>query len=360
VAHDFNNLLTVIIGHVGMMLSDVREAESRESLEAVQGAAERAAALTKQLLAFSRRRMMRSQTMNLNETIQNLMEMLRRLIKANIQLTFLPGRDLGSVKADPNEIERVLLNLVVNAQDAMPAGGSLTIETANVHADPAQPEDSGGRDYVQITVLDTGVGMDRATQSRVFEPFFTTKEPNEGTGLGLSVVYGIVRQSGGFIRMESEPGKGTSFRILLPRVAVLPAVPRTAPRTGDLPRGAETILFAEDDPAIRKLVTHSLEGLGYRVLAVPDGVAALTAANEWPGEIHLLLSDFIMPSLGGRELAARLRNHDPGLKILFISGYAGNAVTDKELQLSEVSFLQKPFSLDVLARTIRAILDEVK
>jgi PAS domain S-box-containing protein len=357
VAHDFNNLLTVIVGHIGMMLSDPREIESKESLEAVQSAAERAAALTKQLLAFSRRQMMRSQTMNLNEVIQNLMGMLTRLIKENIRLEFHPGDNLGSVKADPNEIERVLLNLVVNAQDAMPGGGLLTIETANVHTDPHQPEESGGRDFVRITVRDTGVGMDPDTQARVFDPFFTTKEPSEGTGLGLSVVYGVVRQSGGFIRLESEPGVGTAFRVFLPRVAVLQPASRVPARSGNLPRGSETILFAEDDAAIRKLVTHSLEGLGYRVLAVPDGVAALATAQQWPDIIHLLLSDFIMPSLGGRELASRLRTIDPALKVVFISGYAGHSVTERELQLGDVCFLQKPFSLDVLARTVREVLD---
>jgi PAS domain S-box-containing protein len=359
VAHDFNNLLTVIIGHVGIMLADPRETDSLESLEAVQGAAERAAALTKQLLAFSRRQMMRSQTMNLNEVIQNLMGMLKRLIKENIELEFIPGSSLGTVKADPNEIERVLLNLVVNAQDAMPSGGRLTIETANAHidGDPHQPGEAGGRDYVQITVRDTGIGMDRETQARVFEPFFTTKEPNEGTGLGLSVVYGVVRQSGGFVRLESQPGQGTAFRVFLPRIAVVSVAPRVPPRSANLPRGSETILFAEDDAAIRRLVTHSLEGLGYRVLAVPDGIAALAAAKEWRGEIHLLLSDFVMPSLGGRELAARLRNADPLLKVVFISGYAGHSVTEKELQLGDVWFLQKPFSLDLLARTVRGVLD---
>jgi PAS domain S-box-containing protein len=359
VAHDFNNLLTVIIGHVGIMLADPRETDSLESLEAVQGAAERAAALTKQLLAFSRRQMMRSQTMNLNEVIQNLMGMLKRLIKENIELEFIPGSSLGTVKADPNEIERVLLNLVVNAQDAMPLGGRLTIETANAHidGDPHQPGEPGGRDYVQITVRDTGIGMDRETQARVFEPFFTTKEPNEGTGLGLSVVYGVVRQSGGFVRLESQPGQGTAFRVFLPRIAVVSVAPRVPPRSANLPRGSETILFAEDDAAIRRLVTHSLEGLGYRVLAVPDGIAALAAAKEWRGEIHLLLSDFVMPSLGGRELAARLRNADPLLKVVFISGYAGHSVTEKELQLGDVWFLQKPFSLDLLARTVRSVLD---
>jgi PAS domain S-box-containing protein len=359
VAHDFNNLLTVIIGHVGMLLSDGQDEASRESLEAVQGSAERAAALTKQPLAFSRRQMLRSQTVNLNEVIRTLMGMLSRVIKENIQLVFIPGNDLGSIRADPNEIERVLLNLAMNAQDAMPAGGVLTIETANVRPDASlipQPDELKAREYVQIVVRDTGFGMDRETQARVFEPFFTTKQPNEGTGLGLSVVYGVVRQSGGYIRLESAPGSGATFRIFLPRVPSDPK-PETSTAREASPHGTETILFAEDDAAIRRLVTGYLEGLGYRVLSAEDGVAALKLANSWKGEIHLLLTDFVMPTVGGRELAVRLREADPGLKVVFISGYAGHSVTERDLNSADGHFLQKPFSMDALARIVRGALD---
>jgi signal transduction histidine kinase/ActR/RegA family two-component response regulator len=360
VAHDFNNLLTVIIGHVGMMLSDAVDAESRDSLEAVQGAAERAAALTKQLLAFSRRQMLRSETVDLNDVIRNLLGMLARVIKENIELAFVPGSELGSVKADRSEIERVLLNLAVNAQDAMPDGGCLTIETSNALPDStlfSQPDDAGQREYVQLVVRDTGFGMDRETQARAFDPFFTTKEPNEGTGLGLSVVYGVVRQSGGYIRLESEPGAGTTFRIFLPRVAPEAASPRQPARAEAPPRGSETILFAEDDAAIRRLVAGYLENLGYRVLTARDGLEAMKVAQSSPRQIQLLLTDFIMPVVGGRELAARLKSADPGLRVVFISGYAGNSGSETDLEPAEGYFLQKPFSMDTLAKTVRGALD---
>jgi PAS domain S-box-containing protein len=360
VAHDFNNLLTVIIGHVGMMLSDAEESCARESLEAVQAAAQRAAALTKQLLAFSRRQMLRTQTVDLNQVIRNLMGMLARLIRENIELVFVPGDDLGSVRADPNEIERVLMNLAVNAQEAMPAGGTLTIETANVRPDaaPIPPsENPAAGEFVRIVVRDNGVGMDRETQARVFEPFFTTRKTNEGTGLGLSVVYGVVRQSGGFIRLESEPGAGTTFTIFLPRVPAGQTQAPPAPRPESPPRGSETILLAEDDVAIRQLVSDFLGRLGYRVVSAQDGVEAEKAAISRAGEIQLLVTDLVMPTAGGRELAAKLRGADPRLKVVFISGYAGNSVPDSDLLSPEGYFLQKPFSMDALAKTVRAALD---
>jgi len=297
------------------------------------------------------------------------MAMLGRLIKENIELAFVPGEDLGCVKADPHEIERVLMNLAVNAQDAMPGGGRLTIETSNVRSDPApiyqtenravreQTENRALREYVQIVVRDTGFGMDRETQARVFEPFFTTKHASEGTGLGLSVVYGVVRQSGGYIRLESAPGAGTTFRIYLPRVTQHASSAPQAMRAESAPRGSETILFAEDDAAIRRLVASYLEGLGYKVLTASDGVQALRLAQSTPGDIQLLLTDFIMPIVGGRELAARLKSLDPGLKVVFISGYAGHSVSENDLQSTDGYFLQKPFSMDLLARTVRGALD---
>jgi two-component system cell cycle sensor histidine kinase/response regulator CckA len=332
----------------------------RESLVAVKAAAEKAAALTKQMLAFSRRQVLRSQTVNLNDLLGNLMGILTRLIKENIELVMIPGERLGSVKADPNELERVILNLVVNAQDAMPGGGRLTIETSNVGPDDypdREPHEFRRGDYVQVLVRDTGIGMDRETQARAFEPFFTTKEQHQGTGLGLSVVYGVVRQSGGHIRLESEPGVGTTFRIYLPSV-LCAAEDAPSPPPWSLPRGTETILFAEDDPAIRGLLVPFLERLGYHVLSVPDGTAAIGAAQSFSGEIHLLLSDIVMPRMGGRELAKSLKaNHHPKLKIVFISGYTGNQAVANDLLAEGASFLQKPFSLDVLAKTVRAALD---
>jgi PAS domain S-box-containing protein len=360
VAHDFNNLLTVINGHVEMLLSESHDPVSQERAGEVKQAVEKAAVLTKQLLAFSRRQVLRSRTVNLNDVIRKLMGMLIRVIKENIELTFVPGDDLGSVNADPNEIERVLLNLAVNAQDAMPMGGRLLIETANIRVEEQtglHPDELPAGDYVEVVVRDTGVGMDRETQAHAFEPFFTTKQPNEGTGLGLSVVYGVIRQSGGCIRLQSEPGAGTTFRIYLPRVTAAPAPAHEPASLAERPRGSETILLAEDDASVRKLVADTLESLGYRVLSAPDGQVAVSMARSYPGEIHVLLSDFVMPMVGGRELATELKSMTPDLKVVFMSGYAGHTVTEKDLELAGVSFLQKPFSMDLLASTVRTVLD---
>jgi two-component system cell cycle sensor histidine kinase/response regulator CckA len=362
VAHDFNNLLTVISGYAEMLLSRPLEPQSRQPLTAVKEAAEKAAALTKQMLAFSRRQVLHSQTVNLNDILRNLIAILTRLIKENIELILIPGDDLWSVNADPNEIERVILNLAVNAQDAMPRGGRLTIETASLGADERlalESETLKDGDYVQIIVRDTGIGMDTDTQARAFEPFFTTKQPNEGTGLGLSVVYGVVRQSGGCILLESEPGTGTTFRIYLPRVDAEPATAHEfGARQRALPRGSETILLAEDDPAVRGLLAPFLENLGYQVLTVTDGEDAIGISQSYAAEIHLLLSDLIMPKVGGQELAARLKSTDrPNVKVLFISGYAGHAVAAEDLESDGACFLQKPFSMDLLANTVRGALD---
>jgi PAS domain S-box-containing protein len=362
VAHDFNNLLTVVAGHVEIMLASARDSDLYGRLMEVKLAAEKAASLTRQLLAFSRRQVLRSRTLNLNDVIGKMTGMLGRLIKENVELLFLPGDDLGSVKADPNEIERVLLNLAVNAQDAMPHGGRLTVATCNVRVELQAAFESDGLkagDYVQIMVHDTGIGMDRDTQARAFEPFFTTKQPNEGTGLGLSVVYGVVQQSGGSIQLDSAPGAGTTFRIYLPRVASEAASLREPPAAAALPRGSETILFAEDDAAIRTLVSRALESLGYRILCASDGAAAVGLWESWGKDVHLLLTDLVMPNMGGRDLAAKLRRTVPGMKVLFISGYAGAAVLEKELELPGVWFLQKPFTMDALANTVRGVLDGV-
>jgi two-component system, cell cycle sensor histidine kinase and response regulator CckA len=360
VAHDFNNLLTVIGGHVELLLGELTDPETRDRLDEVKGATEKAADLTRQLLAFGRRQVLRSRVVNLNKVIAKLMGMLRRVIKANVELRFEPGDALATVNADPNEIERVLLNLAINAQDAMPVGGTFTIETANIEID----ETTAGRDlprpgeYVQILVRDTGIGMDGETQARAFEPFFTTKHASEGSGLGLAVVYGVVRQSGGHISLASEPGAGTAFRIYLPRVGAVAVTSTEAPPAlAALPGGNETILFAEDDRAIRSLISRVLEKLGYRVLAAEDGAAGIEIAHAHSGDIHLLLSDIIMPAVGGHELAARLKAEKPDLKVVFISGYAGHQLAATELEAGGVCFLQKPVPMDVLANTIRGVLD---
>jgi len=358
VAHDFNNLLTVIAGHVELLLENAG-GPARERLMEIRLASEKAAGLTRQLLAFSRRQVLRSRTVDLNQIAGNLMGLLGRVMRQDIDLVFEPGADTGCVNADPHEIERVLMNLAVNAQDAMPAGGRLTIRTARVtvRGQRSRPPDAPkAGEYAQLIVQDTGVGMDQETQARIFEPFFTTKAPHEGTGLGLAVVYGIIRQSGGYIHVESQPGAGTTFRICLPRVATEPAPPPAQPSvTKRLPHGSETILVAEDDASIRALVGRALEALGYQVISATDGLAALKLAEQHAGTIHLLLTDLIMPGLGGHELAVRLHSLRPELKVVFISGYAGQSPPGRELE--NRIFLQKPFSLDALAGAIRAALD---
>jgi two-component system, cell cycle sensor histidine kinase and response regulator CckA len=360
VAHDFNNLLTVIGGHVEMLMNSAADPALHDRLSAVKQASDRAAELTRQLLAFSRRQVLQSKVVNLNEVVQRLIAMLNRLIKENVELTFLPARDLGFVRIDPYQIEQVLINLTVNAQDAMPKGGQLTIETRNVHVPGPSgryTDDIAPGDYVLIVVLDTGHGMEREVQARIFEPFFTTKKMGQGTGLGLSMAYGVVQQSGGHIRLESKVGEGTTFRIYLPRVAgsLAGARPMLVPPT--LPRGTETILLAEDESSVRELIGTYLQGLGYHVLTASNGVAGIAVAKSYTETIHLLLSDFVMPKLGGRELAAELKKITPQLKVIFLSGYAGHAVTAKDLDLPDARFLPKPLSLEALAKTVRDVLD---
>jgi PAS domain S-box-containing protein len=356
VAHDFNNLLTVIGGHVEMMAAKVEDAELRERLGEVKQAADRAAQLTRQLLAFSRRQVLQSKVVNLNTVVQQLLGMLRRLIKESVELSFVPARDLGFVRIDPSQIEQVLVNLTVNAQDAMPNGGRLMIETRNMRVD-GPPGDLPAGDYVMLLVRDTGHGMDREVQARIFEPFFTTKKMGQGTGLGLSMAYGVVQQSGGHIRLESRPGAGATFRIYLPRVAGSAAESKPMAASLNLPRGTETILLAEDEGSVRELIGSYLESLGYHVLAASNGAAGMELARSYSEPIHLLVSDFVMPKLGGRELASELKKRIPQLKVIFLSGYAGHAVAPKDLDFVDARFLAKPLSLDVLAKMVRATLD---
>jgi PAS domain S-box-containing protein len=310
VAHDFNNLLMVIGGNVEIMMNQTRDINLYQRLTEVRQAADQAAALTRQLLAFSRRQVLQTKVINLNQVIGNQVGMLARLLREDIELIFIPAQDLGFVRADPFQIEQVLMNLVLNAQDAMPGGGRLTIETGNVKLDghsKKQTEEVEPGSYVQIIVRDTGHGIDSDLQARIFEPFFTTKKAGEGTGLGLSMVYGIVKQSGGHIRLESQTGEGSTFRICLPRVAAPEAVGQPPAVRALAPRGCETILLAEDEENVRTLVTNFLQTLGYHVLAAPDGSVAMEMAQSHRGHIHLLLSDFVMPKVGGRELGAALK-----------------------------------------------------
>lgn len=360
VAHDFNNLLTVVKGQVETILLEIGDrGPLRHRLEEVAKAADRASTLTRQLLAFSRQQVLESRVLDLNAVIAAVSQMLARLIGENIELTFVPGSDLGCVNADPNQIEGVLMNLVVNARDAMPEGGQLTIETHNIHLDTTYTCRHAivkPGDYVALIVSDTGHGIDNETQGHIFEPFFTTKKPGEGTGLGLSMVYGVVKQSGGYVWAYSEPGRGATFKIYLPRVNDPVEATTPAPLTFS-PGGNETILFAEDEDSVRHLISGFLGNMGYRVLQASNSQSARQIAHSQQGEIDLLLSDVVMPGSDGRELAEELRKTFPRLKVIFTSGYPGDAVVRHGILESGSAFVQKPFSMQFLAKKIREILD---
>jgi PAS domain S-box-containing protein len=368
VAHDFNNLLMVVKGHAEMLLDRLpassadRQSPARQNVEQIQQAAERAAGLTRQLLAFSRMQVLQPRVLDLNEVVAGMIQMVSRVIGANIELAFLPGANLGRVKADPSQIEQVALNLVVNARDAMPDGGRLTIETSNVHLDRDYATEHAVVDpgrYVMLTVSDTGIGMDAATQARIFEPFFTTKSQGRGTGLGLATVYGVVKQSGGYVWVYSEVGHGTTFKVYLPMVQA-PAEKKAPekPASGHEP-GTETILFVEDEQSVRELVSEYLAARGYQVLDAADGMQALEIAAAHKGKIQLLITDVVMPRLSGRELATRLAATRPDLKVLYISGYTDDSIFRHGVLEGGMAFLQKPFNLKALATKIRDILEGV-
>ena len=361
VAHDFNNLLTAIFGYVEMVIEELpADSASRADLEEVLKAAGRAATLTRQLLAFSRQQVLQPRVLSINDVVQDVETMLRRLIGENIALRTVLAPDLGNVRADASQLEQVLMNLVVNARDAMPMGGKLSIETANAeltgeYANQQQPVVPGP--YVMLAVTDTGIGMSPEIRARVFEPFFTTKEKGQGTGLGLSTVYGIVKQSGGYVWMYSEPGRGTTFKTYLPLVDA--PVEKTAPATA-VPqplRGTETILVAEDDDVLRPLVRELLTRLGYTVLAAANADAALAVAREHSGPIRLLLSDVVMPGASGRELARRLAEARPDTRVLYTSGYTDDAIVHHGMLEPGLNYLQKPFTPDALARKVRDVID---
>jgi PAS domain S-box-containing protein len=360
VAHDFNNLLTIIIGRSEMLMLQLRKGDPlRHDLELTHTTAQRAAALTKQLLAFSRKQMLEPKILDPNAVVAGMASMLARLIGDDIDLAYRPGLDVGYLRADPGQLEQVIVNLVVNARDAMPAGGRITIETANVELD--EPNASARHEiapgpYVMIGISDTGVGMDDTTRARIFEPFFTTKALGKGTGLGLSTVYGIVKQSGGGISVYSEPGEGTSFKIYLPRVEA------PEPEPPDLPPapaacGSETILVVEDQDDVREFVRQILSGYGYRVLDARDPAEALLLADRMSELLHLLVADVVMPHMNGRELADRLTTRRPALKVLFMSGYAETAIVHHGRLDPGTVFIQKPFTPAALAGKVRALLD---
>jgi two-component system, cell cycle sensor histidine kinase and response regulator CckA len=331
----------------------------RNDIDRIENAAARAAALVRQLLAFSRKQVLQPKTLDLNAIVVNMDKLLRRLIDDHIEMITRVDENLGKVKADPAQIEQVIMNLIVNARDAMPQGGRVVIETCNVELDAAYAAEhvptKPGR-YVMLAVSDTGVGMDTQTVAHIFEPFFTTKESGRGTGLGLSTVYGIVKQSGGYIWVYSEPGKGSTFKVYLPRVEdmVEPDEPKRAPFSEQ--RGSEVVLLAEDEEAVRDLVHTILTGQGYEVIVALDPHHAEVIASKFPGEIHLLLTDVVMPGSSGRELAARIMATRPGIHVLYMSGYTENVVTSGGMLERGLAFLQKPFSPAALVQKIREVL----
>ncbi|PYO27335.1 MAG: hybrid sensor histidine kinase/response regulator [Gemmatimonadetes bacterium] len=361
IAHDFNNILTAITGYADLLLEDLAPKDPRrQDAEEIHKAADRAAGLTRQLLAFSRQQVLQPRVVDLNALVSELEKMLRRLLGEDVKLATVLAPTLGRVRADAGQLEQVIMNLAVNARDAMPTGGQLTIETADVEFDggyaaehyPAPP----GK-YAMLAVSDTGTGMDPETQAHLFEPFFTTKEKGKGTGLGLATVYGIVKQSGGFIWVYSELGAGTTFKIYLPRVegAVEPASGRAAPVP--VARGSETVLVAEDEAPVRAVARHALERYGYRVLEAASAEAALDVAQRYSGPIHVLLTDVIMPGLSGRDLATRLAALRPETRVIYMSGYTDDAITRHGVLEPGFVFVQKPFTPDTLARTVRDVLD---
>jgi hypothetical protein len=362
IAHDFNNLLTVITGRSQLLLDRITEPDPvRASLEAISRTAERGAALTRQLLAFSRKQVLQPTVVDLNALVQGLTTLLRRLVPEDIELLTHPGPGLWPVTADVGQLEQVITNLAVNARDAMPQGGRFTIETANVDLDEAFVRGHQGAQtgpYVLLTVRDTGTGMDEATQQRIFEPFFTTKELGKGTGLGLATVYGIVKQHEGYIAVESAPGAGAIFRVYLPAERGQAVTPREVREMREpRPRGSGTVCVVEDDTEVRELAEEILRMSGYTVLSAPSPAEAVALASRHAGPIDLLLTDVVMPQMSGPRLADSLVVLHPTLKVLYMSGYVGDAVAQHGVLDPRVPFIQKPFTPDELARRVREVLD---
>jgi PAS domain S-box-containing protein len=361
VAHDFNNLLTVIMGYSQILTDGLPGASQlKDATTQIRSAADRAAGITRQLLAFSRKQVLSPRVIDLNDVMLNLDTMLRRLIGEDVEVLTVPGRHLGTVKADPGQIEQVIMNLALNARDAMPNGGKLTLETENMDLDdtyarehaPLQP----GR-YVMLAVSDTGTGMSSDTQAHIFEPFFTTKEVGKGTGLGLSMVYGIVKQSGGYIWVYSEPGRGTTFKIYLPRLDQPAEAVAAEKRPASVQRGTETILLVEDDDQLRQLTSSVLAHCGYKVLTAAGTREGLALCRENHRDIRLLVTDVIMPGMNGRQLAEQVKLISPNTRVLYVSGYTSNAIVHYGVLDSGLWFLPKPFSLSALIAKVREVLD---
>ncbi len=362
IAHDFNNLMTIVKGYSQLSLLKLKEGDSlKTNIEEIQRAADRAANLTHQLLAFSRRQILEFKVLDLNAILRNLDKMLRRIIGEDIELTYQLSDDLGKIKTDPGQIEQVILNLAVNARDAMPSGGKLTIETANAELKGTSAHTGFDRKpgrYVLLSVSDTGHGMSLEIKEHLFEPFFTTKEVGKGTGLGLSTAYGIVKQSEGDIWVYSEPGKGTTFKIYLPRVEEEVNILPHQVDKGFLPQGRETVLLVEDEGPVRRIVARVLREKGYTLLEAPNGNEALRMAQKYDGEIHLLLTDVVMPQMGGKELSQKMKTLQPNIKVLFTSGYTDDAISHHGVLNPGVEFLWKPFSPEGLVQKVREVLDQ--
>jgi two-component system cell cycle sensor histidine kinase/response regulator CckA len=362
IAHDFNNLLTVITGYSQISLQDLKQEDPlRGNIEEIRDAAKLAATLTRQLLAFSRRQVMEMKVIDINRLLKDTEKMLDRILGEDVELISFLAEDLGMVKTDSGQIEQVIMNLAVNARDAMPNGGKLTIETANVELDEAYTRAhvavTPGH-YVMLSVSDTGAGMTPEIRDRVFEPFFTTKGMGKGTGLGLSTVYGIVKQSGGNIWVYSEPGQGSAFKIYLPKVAASPENPDEKVVEGNLPIGSETILVVEDEREVLKLAVRILRKQGYVVLEAGQGDEAFLVCKQHQGPIHLMVTDVVMPGMGGHELAKRMEPLYPNMRVLYMSGYTDNAIVHHGILDEGMNYLQKPFSVEGLARKVREVIDK--
>jgi signal transduction histidine kinase len=362
VAHDFNNILTAILSYAELSLMKLPQHDPlRAHLISIQEASEKAATLTHQLLAFSRKQVLEMKVVDLNDVIRGLAKMLTRMIGEDMLLELRTGATASFVRADEGQIEQVLMNLAVNARDAMPSGGRLVIETADANPDDAVLKSQGVAEpgqYVMLSVADSGAGMSAEVRERIFEPFFTTKELGRGTGLGLATVYGIVKQHGGHIIVDSEPGKGAIFRILLPLTAG-PGPQQAAEPSGPLPEGTETLLVVEDDELVRGLVDEVLAPLGYRVLTTASGDEALKTSDSFPGHVDLLLTDVVMPGMNGRQLADVMRTRRPGIKVMFMSGYTEDALSTQGILEPGVALIHKPLRAGTLARQVRQVLNNV-